>query len=222
MHIRPCSDVITGLTEKVYCKWIVGDLPITATDKSGRSRNLLVRDVRIAEGATDTLLSVHQLWIQQHWDCRFGKHNSVHVVPSDDTFTFCAKTGLYDWNGVLGGPGWSVGDEPQSAAGLKASGGIHRAHSSSHVHNLSAHDAAAVMHRRLHAGASRLCQLPKLCADAPSSLAPASDVSCPSCTEANATHLSHRGSRYQPSYPVSYTAIQWAHSFARAVDITTH
>eukprot|EP00966_Prymnesium_polylepis_P269511 6226229-Prymnesium_polylepis.1 len=54
MHARPCSDVIPGLTEKVYCKWI-GDLPITATDKSGRSRNLLVRDVRIAEGATDTL-----------------------------------------------------------------------------------------------------------------------------------------------------------------------
>eukprot|EP00966_Prymnesium_polylepis_P270742 6254777-Prymnesium_polylepis.2 len=82
------------------------------------------------------------------------------------------------------------------------------------------------MHRRFHAGASRLRQLPKLCADAPSSLAHASDVSCPSCTEANATHLSHRGSRYScigPLIPaVSYTAVQWAHSFARVVDITTH
>eukprot|EP00966_Prymnesium_polylepis_P249903 5777148-Prymnesium_polylepis.1 len=83
------------------------------------------------------------------------------------------------------------------------------------------------MHRRLHAGASRLRQLPKLCADAQSSLAHASDVSCPSCTEANATHLSHQGSRYQPSYlprqsHTRNTAIRWAHSFARAVDITTH
>eukprot|EP00966_Prymnesium_polylepis_P254980 5891466-Prymnesium_polylepis.1 len=34
LNARPCSDGITGLTEKVYCKW-VGDLPVTATDKSG-------------------------------------------------------------------------------------------------------------------------------------------------------------------------------------------
>ena len=59
------------------------------------------------------------------------------------------------------------------------------------------------MHRRLHAGASRLRRLPKLCRDAPSSLSHVSDVACPACTEANATHLSHRGSRYQPSYPGS-------------------
>ena len=68
-----------------------------------------MRDVRIADGATDTLLSVRQLWIQQNWDCRFGKHNSILIAPSDDEypFTFCNVTGLYDWHVALGGPDWS-------------------------------------------------------------------------------------------------------------------
>eukprot|EP00966_Prymnesium_polylepis_P153880 3553228-Prymnesium_polylepis.1 len=45
MNARPCSDVITELTEKVYCKWI-GDLPITATDISGRSPSCARRTYR--------------------------------------------------------------------------------------------------------------------------------------------------------------------------------
>jgi transposase InsO family protein len=39
--------------------------------------------------------------------------------------------------------------------------------------------------------------------DAPKRLAHVFEVSCPACTEANATHLSHKGSRYTPSYPGS-------------------
>eukprot|EP00966_Prymnesium_polylepis_P160693 3714229-Prymnesium_polylepis.1 len=59
----------------------------------------MIRDVRIVEGADDTLISVRQLWMQQHWDCRFGKSNTVHIVESNDEypFAFSQRTGLYDW-----------------------------------------------------------------------------------------------------------------------------
>eukprot|EP00966_Prymnesium_polylepis_P032379 753056-Prymnesium_polylepis.1 len=52
--------------------------------RPGPTRSLVIRDVRIVEGANGTLVSVRQLWIQQHWDCCFGKSNTVHVVQSDD------------------------------------------------------------------------------------------------------------------------------------------
>jgi hypothetical protein len=140
-------------------------------------------------------------------DCRFGKSNTVHVVQSNDEypFAFSQQTGLYDWPVVLGASGsfTSGSDSPDTPASCRKASSIHRAHSTAHVHHLGATDAAAAMHRRLHAGASRLRSLPKLCSDAPKSLAHVSEVSCPACTEANATHLSHKCSRYKPSYPGS-------------------
>eukprot|EP00965_Chrysotila_dentata_P140208 4635342-Pleurochrysis_carterae.AAC.1 len=57
------------------------------------------------------------------------------------------------------------------------------------------------MHQRLHAGATRLRQLPTLTADAPSSLARGRFGGCGACTEANATRLPHTTSHYRESYP---------------------
>eukprot|EP00965_Chrysotila_dentata_P025477 847319-Pleurochrysis_carterae.AAC.1 len=57
------------------------------------------------------------------------------------------------------------------------------------------------MHQRLHAGATRLRQLPTLTADAPSFLARGRFGGCEACTEANATRLPHTTSHYRESYP---------------------
>eukprot|EP00966_Prymnesium_polylepis_P060445 1402565-Prymnesium_polylepis.1 len=60
------------------------------------------------------------------WQAQLGARHSVrrrvlvHVLQQDGPIRL--------ERGAVGGPGWSVGDEPQYAAGLKASGGIHRAH----------------------------------------------------------------------------------------------
>eukprot|EP00966_Prymnesium_polylepis_P083322 1930197-Prymnesium_polylepis.1 len=96
----------------------------------------MIRDVRIVEGADDTLLSVRQLWIQQHWDCRFGESNTVHVVQSNDEypFAFSRQTGLYDWPVVLGASGSFTpsSDSPDTPAWCFKASSIHRAHSTAH------------------------------------------------------------------------------------------
>eukprot|EP00965_Chrysotila_dentata_P125246 4140886-Pleurochrysis_carterae.AAC.1 len=73
---------------------------------------------------------------------------------------------------------------------------------------MSADDATRYMHQRLHAGATRLRNLPNITADAPSSLAKGHFRGCDACTEANATRHTH-------DYPlpriVSWTAHTCGH-----------
>eukprot|EP00965_Chrysotila_dentata_P081591 2694130-Pleurochrysis_carterae.AAC.1 len=66
---------------------------------------------------------------------------------------------------------------------------------------MSADDATHYMHRRLHAGAARLRNLPNITADAPSSLARGHFRGCEACTEANATRHPHTAQLYRESYP---------------------
>eukprot|EP00965_Chrysotila_dentata_P052098 1728837-Pleurochrysis_carterae.AAC.1 len=66
---------------------------------------------------------------------------------------------------------------------------------------MSADDATRYMHQRLHAGATRLRNLPNITADAPSSLAQGHFRGCEACTEANATRHPHTTTHYRESYP---------------------
>eukprot|EP00965_Chrysotila_dentata_P110315 3644541-Pleurochrysis_carterae.AAC.4 len=52
---------------------------------------------------------------------------------------------------------------------------------------MSPTDATRHMHRRLHAGSTRLRALPSITADAPPALARGRHDGCDACTEANAT-----------------------------------
>eukprot|EP00965_Chrysotila_dentata_P140819 4655367-Pleurochrysis_carterae.AAC.2 len=65
---------------------------------------------------------------------------------------------------------------------------------------MSPTDATRHMHRRLHAGSTRLRSLPTLTADAPPALARGRHDGCEACTEANATRLLHDSNRYKPSH----------------------
>eukprot|EP00965_Chrysotila_dentata_P206750 6183720-Pleurochrysis_carterae.AAC.1 len=65
---------------------------------------------------------------------------------------------------------------------------------------MSPSDATLHMHRRLHAGASRLRALPTITADAPPALARGRFDGCAACTEANAARLPHESHLYKPSH----------------------
>eukprot|EP00965_Chrysotila_dentata_P045365 1507098-Pleurochrysis_carterae.AAC.1 len=65
---------------------------------------------------------------------------------------------------------------------------------------MSPSDATLHMHRRLHAGATRLRALPAITADAPPALARGRFDGCAACTEANAARLPHENHLYQPSH----------------------
>ena len=200
INVRGCRDSLVGLEDTVVeCRYI-GDLPVSCTDSSGERRTLLIRNVRYAD-SSDALVSVRQLWREQGIDVAFRDTNALRLVHNghqlDLPFKWDAHEGVYIWKPL------SLKQEGLSATTLAKClvGKIHRGATCSHIARLAADAAAHAMHRRLHLGAKRLRSLPLLCADAPPQLRSASEVSCPFVTEANARHLPHTGSRYQPSHP---------------------
>eukprot|EP00965_Chrysotila_dentata_P093509 3089235-Pleurochrysis_carterae.AAC.1 len=73
---------------------------------------------------------------------------------------FLRRGGLYEWHVA------SCGTPTPVSRALA----MHSGRASSHIHVMSANDAARRMHRRLHAGAARIKALPSLVSDAPASL----------------------------------------------------
>eukprot|EP00965_Chrysotila_dentata_P014215 471365-Pleurochrysis_carterae.AAC.1 len=73
---------------------------------------------------------------------------------------FIRRGGLYEWHVAKSGT-----SHPISRALA-----MHSGRASSHIHVMSANDAARCMHCRLHAGAARIKALPSLASDAPASL----------------------------------------------------
>ena len=57
------------------------------------------------------------------------------------------------------------------------------------------------MHRRLHVGFDTLRRLGVMASDVPENIRGGKAHSCIHCKTANASHLSHIGSAYKPSYP---------------------
>eukprot|EP00965_Chrysotila_dentata_P100088 3306939-Pleurochrysis_carterae.AAC.2 len=80
---------------------------------------------------------------------------------------------------------------------------------------MSAPEAAACMHNRLHAGNTRLRTLPTITADAPASLAQARHDGCDACTEANATRHPHH---LPPARPPTQRGRRAGHPFHHGVD----
>jgi hypothetical protein len=74
-----------------------------------------------------------------------------------------------------------------------------------------------VLHRRLHLGFDLLRRLGDLAADIPTNVRSGKAHSCTHCKTANATHLSHNGSAYKPSYPGRLVHADIAGPFRRSV-----
>eukprot|EP00965_Chrysotila_dentata_P068978 2279318-Pleurochrysis_carterae.AAC.1 len=96
---------------------------------------------------------------------------------------FNRSSGLHVWRVLLRDHA-----SPSRAARAMA---IHASRSQHYVNVMSPRDATICLHRRLHAGSSRLRQLPKLTANAPASLSSSRLDGCSACSEANSPKLSH-------------------------------
>eukprot|EP00965_Chrysotila_dentata_P100084 3306933-Pleurochrysis_carterae.AAC.2 len=77
---------------------------------------------------------------------------------------------------------------------------IHASRTHHHVSVMSPNGATACMHARLHAGDTRLRNLPAITADALVSLAHGHFDVCAACTEANATYHPHNTTHCKPSH----------------------
>eukprot|EP00965_Chrysotila_dentata_P102625 3388082-Pleurochrysis_carterae.AAC.2 len=145
-----------------------------------------------------------------HWRSSVARHRRTGLARRPDaalaivgppavngtrlTLPFVRKGGLYEWRVTIRLP------SPSSAANRGRCLAIHASKASHHIDVMSPSDAILYMHRRLHAGASRLRALPSITADAPPAITRGHFNGCNACTEANATRLPHESQLYQPSH----------------------
>ena len=222
LNLRPLSERMMGIDGHACVITGIGDLPIVAKDRNGKYQKLLIKDVRCAPQFTDTLLSVEQFWRESRVEVRFANHRSVTIPKTSEgpreKFLFEHTQGLYQWqvmgalrmgNHVKTDVGRSLSAQPstgenhvdheQPVEHASKVDQVHGAKSTSHIAAQSADAAVDALHRRLHIGQDLIKKLPQITADAPANLQHGRTHSCAACLEANATRLSHKGSRYQPS-----------------------
>ena len=200
--MRPCEDTFAGVDNVVHACDGIGDLPFAAVDSNGIAHRIVLRNVRCVSSFEDTLLSVDQLWEDSRVKVIFQGVNRLELPPDESgsilSFDMRRRDGLFELDSVCTA---RERVNPARTRALLASAGIRTAHARSHIERLSADEAAAVVHRRLHVGVERLRSLPDFTRDAPDNLRRCRHAPCAACVEANATHLSHTADQYVPSYP---------------------
>eukprot|EP00965_Chrysotila_dentata_P125983 4164096-Pleurochrysis_carterae.AAC.1 len=88
----------------------------------------------------DSLLSVGQRWASAGIDCRFAGTCAMELAPGADgtrrRLPFIRRGGLYEWHVA------KSGSSPPISRALA----MHSGRASSHIHVMSANDAARCMH----------------------------------------------------------------------------
>ena len=172
-----------------------------ARDVKGRSRHFLLRNVRCVPQFGCTLVSVDQLWAESGTDCVF-RDTRLIVPKSGPAIPFTHRDGFYILEATVVTHSLAASDTPGAPARVRSL--VCRPHSSkssSFLANLPPDQAAELLHRRYHIGAERLRRLPRYSADIPDNVSRAAPSTCKHCVEANATHLSHTSTQYEPSHP---------------------
>ena len=204
INSKPCSQHMIAANGSRHRITLIGDLPLLVRSRDGKLRRVILRNVRCVPTFTDTLVSVDQLWEDAGIEARFAGTCAI-CVPTQAghcamDLPFTRREGLFQW-AVL--PTKRAGDDSlcrtdETSRCLQAR--IHRARTTSHIAALPPAEAAAAIHRRLHINNEYLKRLPTVTSDAPPNLKRAENHSCEHCTEANATHLPHKGSKYKASH----------------------
>ena len=197
-------------------------MPVVVKDIHGKHVKVLIRNVRLVPTLRDTLFSVDQFWEDSKVDTVFRDMRCVVLPPSQNkpslSLPFIRRGKLFQWSilplAAAGGRSNSLTET--TARALKAAT-IHSPASSSHVASLPPDQMIEVLHRRLHLGFDLLRRLGDLAADIPTNVRSGKAHSCTHCKTANATHLSHNGSAYKPSYPGRLVHADIAGPFRRSV-----
>ena len=230
INTRPCRDTFRGVDNKLHRATCMGDLPAVVKNSNGKHVKILIRNVRIVPTLNDTLFSVDQFWEDSRVDTVFRDVRCVILPPTEKDSTrvmlpFVRRDKLFKWSllpiasvvptGARASPDFKH-LPAETARSLKAAT-IHAPSSHSHVASLPPNQMIDTLHRRLHIGHDTLRKLGEITADIPANIRAGKGHSCAHCKAANATHLSHRGSAYKPSYPGRLVHADIAGPFRRSV-----
>ena len=230
INIRPCHDTFRGVDNKQHRATCMGDLPAVVKNSNGKHVKILIRNVRIVPTLNDTLFSVDQFWEDSRVDTIFRDVRCVILPPTNKDSTrvmlpFVRRDKLFKWSLLPIASVVPTGTRAphdfkhlpaETARSLKAAT-IHAPSSHSHVASLPPNQMIDTLHRRLHIGHDTLRKLGEITADIPANIRAGKGHSCAHCKTANATHLSHRGSVYKPSYPGRLVHADIAGPFRRSV-----
>eukprot|EP00965_Chrysotila_dentata_P234549 6200246-Pleurochrysis_carterae.AAC.1 len=109
---------------------------LSAKDDRGNPVTLTLSGVRCVPTMNDSLLSVGQLWASAGIDCRFAGTCAMELAPDANgvrrRLPFIRRGGLYEWH---------VASAPASTGCARALA-LHSGRAASHIHVMSANDAA--------------------------------------------------------------------------------
>jgi hypothetical protein len=191
INTRPCADRFAAADGIIYPATLIGDMPVVATDSTGKRCRLTLRNVRHVPGFKYTLLSVRQMWQEQRIDAQFASVNALVLSSPDRTLTipFASSSSLPVVNLVSAATIPPGGDTAHSAPALSATAlsgdmvsassrplGFRRIGTASHVARLPAAQAAELLYRRCLLGVDKIRAAPNTTSDAPRILASASAV----------------------------------------------
>eukprot|EP00965_Chrysotila_dentata_P037220 1238308-Pleurochrysis_carterae.AAC.1 len=113
---------------------------VSALDDKGNKGELTLSGVRCVPTMNDSLLSVGQLWASAGIDCQFAGTCAMELAPDANgirrRLPFIRRGGLYEWH-------IAKCEAPPPASRALA---MHSGRASSHIHVMSANDAARCMH----------------------------------------------------------------------------
>ena len=195
---RHCDEIFGDAHGRVSKCECIGDMPVITKLDDGSLGRFTFTNVRCIPDFKYTLLSVTQMWAEQHIDARFRDLNHLELpngrsIPYDPNRQLCTVLLVSEQQYAASA---SKCPAPKQHAALL---GFHAVKSKAHIEKMSAQRAGALVHRRWHTGVRRTRAAPHNSADATRNLTAAPEVSCVHCAACNIKKAPHSGELRTPA-----------------------
>ena len=226
VRVRACDVTFTNSTGARHACTQIGDIDAYALDLNGLPIRVTITDVYCMPDYAFSLLSVHHLTTKGA-RIHFGATSGMSLPDGRDV--------PFSWNGTTYGLllhsvctrtdacalGAATAPPPSTSQAVPSPvpSAYRDRHSSAHLTDLSATDAAAAWHARLHVGQERLraAAAPDVATGISPALARAPRIDCESCKLATARALPHGSDRANATRPGERVFCDIAGPFVTAV-----
>ena len=202
INVRECKEEFKSADGKISWCTAIGDMPVLAKDSTGKIFRFVFTNVRYVPDFKYTLISVKQIWHDQHIDSHFADSNELlfpsgATVPFDPRFKLCAITLISEPMLLSGLAKINTPPTKQKSENICCVG-FHNVKSTAHVARLPAAQAGELLHRRCHMGVNKIRSLPHISGDAPKILSSAVPCTCVHCAAAQIRRAGHSSTMDAP------------------------
>jgi len=204
---RACDEVFGQANGHLTRCTVMGDMPVIARTREGELVKFDVRNVRCVPDFKYTLLSVTQLWEEQHIDARFRDLNHLEFPPESGNITIPydvkakLKTLVFVSEALMSkGQRAAAAGEVNSVKPTDQTAlvGFHSPKATAHISKMSAQAVGHLMHNRTHLGDVKIRALAQNTSDAPKNVSIARKVTCVHCAASQIKRTPHSGHLQPP------------------------